>query len=305
MTRIAVLGGGRIGEALLGGLLAAGRTPVTWWWPSGSGPGAGADRVAGGDRGPVDEAVRGAGTVVVAVQAAGRRHAARRGRRSAGAWRARRVAVRGPADLAFRGRPARGHAGRAGHAEHPDAAGRGDVRDLPGRARDPRAPRRDRGRCCPPSARCCAWTRRKQDAATALSGSGPAYFFLVAEAMIEAGVRLGLTRPDATELTVQTALGAARMLRETGEHPAVLRGERHLARRDHGRRPARAGAARAAHSTGRRGHRSVRPLGGARSRLTGPAVPRSAHRMTQSHSDAPCRSTIEPPSGGPIVTSAR
>lgn len=63
----------------------------------------------------------------------------------------------------------------------------------------------------------------KQDAATALSGSGPAYFFLVAEAMIEAGVRLGLTRPDATELTVQTALGAARMLRETGEHPAVLR----------------------------------------------------------------------------------
>lgn len=63
----------------------------------------------------------------------------------------------------------------------------------------------------------------QQDAATAVSGSGPAYFFLVAEAMIEAGVTLGLTRPAATELTVQTALGAARMLRETGEHPAVLR----------------------------------------------------------------------------------
>ena len=63
----------------------------------------------------------------------------------------------------------------------------------------------------------------KQDAATAVSGSGPAYFFLVAEAMIEAGVALGLTRPAATELTVQTAFGAARMLRESGEHPAVLR----------------------------------------------------------------------------------
>lgn len=63
----------------------------------------------------------------------------------------------------------------------------------------------------------------QQDAATALSGSGPAYFFLVAEAMIEAGVALGLARPAATELTVQTALGAARMLRESGEHPTVLR----------------------------------------------------------------------------------
>lgn len=61
------------------------------------------------------------------------------------------------------------------------------------------------------------------DAVTAVSGSGPAYFFLLAEAMIEAGVGLGLTRPAATELTVQTALGAARMLRETGDHPAVLR----------------------------------------------------------------------------------
>ncbi|MET0191452.1 MAG: pyrroline-5-carboxylate reductase, partial [Pseudonocardia sediminis] len=63
----------------------------------------------------------------------------------------------------------------------------------------------------------------QQDAATAISGSGPAYFFLVAEAMIEAGVALGLARPAATELTVQTALGAARMLRESGEHPGVLR----------------------------------------------------------------------------------
>lgn len=64
---------------------------------------------------------------------------------------------------------------------------------------------------------------RQQDAVTAISGSGPAYIFYTVEAMIEAGVMLGLPRRLATELTVQTVLGAATMLRETGGHPAVLR----------------------------------------------------------------------------------
>lgn len=64
---------------------------------------------------------------------------------------------------------------------------------------------------------------RQQDAATALSGSGPAYVFLVIEAMVEAGVHLGLPRPTATELAVQTVLGAAALARETGTHPALLR----------------------------------------------------------------------------------
>ncbi|MGB7449975.1 MAG: pyrroline-5-carboxylate reductase [Ornithinimicrobium sp.] len=61
------------------------------------------------------------------------------------------------------------------------------------------------------------------DAVTALSGSGPAYIFYVVEAMIEAGVLLGLPRVSATELTVQTLYGAASMMRETGQHPTVLR----------------------------------------------------------------------------------
>jgi len=64
---------------------------------------------------------------------------------------------------------------------------------------------------------------KHQDAVTAVSGSGPAYVFLVAEAMIEAGVHLGLPRGTARELTVQTLLGAATMMSETGEHPSVLR----------------------------------------------------------------------------------
>jgi len=61
------------------------------------------------------------------------------------------------------------------------------------------------------------------DAITALSGSGPAYFFYLLDAMIEAGVLLGVPRPLAAELMVQTAFGSALMLRETGEHPALLR----------------------------------------------------------------------------------
>ena len=64
---------------------------------------------------------------------------------------------------------------------------------------------------------------KHQDAVTAISGSGPAYIFYVVEAMIEAGVLLGLPRATATTLTLQTVLGAAAMLDETGEHPSVLR----------------------------------------------------------------------------------
>jgi pyrroline-5-carboxylate reductase len=63
----------------------------------------------------------------------------------------------------------------------------------------------------------------QQDAVTALSGSGPAYFFYLVEAMVDAGVLLGLPRALTSELVVQTALGAAVMLRESGEHPAQLR----------------------------------------------------------------------------------
>jgi pyrroline-5-carboxylate reductase len=61
------------------------------------------------------------------------------------------------------------------------------------------------------------------DAVTAISGSGPAYIFYVVEAMIEAGVLLGMPRATSTELVVQTLYGAATMLKETGEHPTVLR----------------------------------------------------------------------------------
>jgi pyrroline-5-carboxylate reductase len=61
------------------------------------------------------------------------------------------------------------------------------------------------------------------DAVTALSGSGPAYFFFLVEAMIDAGILLGLPRTLAADLIVQTAIGSAVMLRDSGEHPVQLR----------------------------------------------------------------------------------
>jgi pyrroline-5-carboxylate reductase len=64
---------------------------------------------------------------------------------------------------------------------------------------------------------------KQQDAVTAISGSGPAYIFFVVESMIEAGVHLGLPRATSTDLVVQTLVGSAKMLRETGTHPAILR----------------------------------------------------------------------------------
>lgn len=223
MTRIAVLGGGRIGEALLSGLLAAGYAPdglvFSERYPQRA---AELTERLGVAAAPLATAVAGADTVVVAVK---------------------------PQDIA----PLLAETGPALAdgalvvslcAGLPTALFEGGLPEgTPVVRVMPNTPMLLGAAMCAISAGRHAtdahldtveamlstvgatlrMPESQQDAATALSGSGPAYFFLVAEAMIEAGVALGLARPAATELTVQTALGAARMLRESGEHPGVLR----------------------------------------------------------------------------------
>jgi pyrroline-5-carboxylate reductase len=63
----------------------------------------------------------------------------------------------------------------------------------------------------------------QQDAATALSGSGPAYIYFLVEAMVDAGILLGMPRATALEMVKQAVFGAATMLRDSGEHPVILR----------------------------------------------------------------------------------
>ncbi|HZL58049.1 MAG TPA: pyrroline-5-carboxylate reductase dimerization domain-containing protein, partial [Bryobacteraceae bacterium] len=71
--------------------------------------------------------------------------------------------------------------------------------------------------------RCAIIEEHYFNAATALSGSGPAYMYLVLEALADAGVKVGLPRDLALQLVAQTMLGSARMVLDTQRHPAALR----------------------------------------------------------------------------------
>jgi pyrroline-5-carboxylate reductase len=66
---------------------------------------------------------------------------------------------------------------------------------------------------------------KHMDAVTGLSGSGPAYIYIIIEALAEAGVKVGLPRDIATQLAAQTAFGASKMVLDTGYHPALLKDE--------------------------------------------------------------------------------
>ena len=98
------------------------------------------------------------------------------------------------------------------------------------------------------------------DAVTALSGSGPAYFALLAEAMIEAGLLLGLSRDISTQLVVQTMFGSALLLRDEKMHPVELRESGHLAGRHDDAGDPRARALRRARGVPERDQRRDRAL---------------------------------------------
>jgi pyrroline-5-carboxylate reductase len=227
MTTVAVLGGGRIGEALLGGLVAAGHDPATLLVVERD-P-ARADDVAarlGVEVFGAAEAARRADVLVVAVKP---QDVARVLGEVGDALPEPRplvvsLAAGIPTGALERWLPA-GTAvvrvmpntpmlvGRAmcvlSPGTHADEAALGTAETLLGAVgRTVRVP------------------EAQQDAATALSGSGPAYLFLVAEAMIEAGVALGLPRPVATQLVSATVDGAGGLLTDDTDgpaHPGLLR----------------------------------------------------------------------------------
>ncbi|MFE3291059.1 pyrroline-5-carboxylate reductase [Rhodococcus sp. NPDC059234] len=226
MTRIAVIGGGRIGEALISGLLKAGRAPKDLVVAEQYAPRA--EELSGqfGIRATtIVDAAEGAHVIVVAVKpadvdsvmtelasmdldgeveqlvvtlAAGLPTARYEAKLPAG-FPVVRVMPNTPM-LVGEGVSAIA-AGRYATAEHMQT-----VREI-----------------LESVGKVVTVAESQIDAVTAVSGSGPAYLFLVAEAMIEAGVGLGLTRATTTELVVQTMLGAAAMLDSSGESAHDLR----------------------------------------------------------------------------------
>ena len=223
--KVAILGGGRIGEALLSGLLSSG-----WREPG---------EIAVGDRGEErvaelratygvaatqsnPDAVEGAGLVVVAVkpqdidallgEIGGLLNPSQTVVSVAAAITTAhieaRIAEGVPVVRAMPNSPSTVHEGMAGisagsHAGEESLALAEEALSHLGRVVRVQE----------------SWL----DAITAVSGSGPAYFALLAEAMIEAGILLGLSREISTTLVVQTMFGTAKQLRDLGMHPVELR----------------------------------------------------------------------------------
>ena len=112
---------------------------------------------------------------------------------------------------------------RPGDVEHAGARRRGDERDLRRASTPARSTCGGRRNCSSPVGKVLRIPESQQDAATALSGSGPAYVYYLVEAMVDAGILLGMARGAALEMVTQAVYGAATMLRESGEHPVILR----------------------------------------------------------------------------------
>jgi pyrroline-5-carboxylate reductase len=220
--RIAIIGGGRIGEALLAGLLSSGWTEIVVTSRR-------EERVAElHERHGVEattsnpDAVRGAALVVIAVKPqdidallaeigpllSPEQTVLSIAAAIPTAHIETRIADGVPVVRAMPNAPSTVHEGMAGisagaHAGDAQLALAEDVLSHLGRV--VRVP------------------EQAMDAVTAVSGSGPAYFALLAEAMIEAGILLGLSREISTTLVVQTMLGTATLLRDERMHPVELR----------------------------------------------------------------------------------
>jgi pyrroline-5-carboxylate reductase len=222
MQRIAIIGGGRIGEALLSGLLSSGWTDIVVTSRTQSRVDALHERYSVEATTSNADAIADAAVVVIAVKPqdidallaqVGSSLSPSQVVVSAAAaiptsYIEERIADGVPVVRAMPNAPSTVHEGMAGiaagaHAGDEHLAVAEDVLSHLGRV--------------------VRVAEDHMDAITAVSGSGPAYFALLAEAMIEAGILLGLSREVSTTLVVQTMLGTAKQLRDEGMHPVELR----------------------------------------------------------------------------------
>jgi pyrroline-5-carboxylate reductase len=222
MQRIAIIGGGRIGEALLSGLLSSGWTDIVVTSRTQSRVDALHERYSVEATTSNADAIADAAVVVIAVKPqdidallaqVGSSLSPSQVVVSAAAaiptsYIEERIADGVPVVRAMPNAPSTVHEGMAGiaagaHAGDEHLAAAEDVLSHLGRV--------------------VRVAEDHMDAITAVSGSGPAYFALLAEAMIEAGILLGLSREVSTTLVVQTMLGTAKQLRDEGMHPVELR----------------------------------------------------------------------------------
>ncbi|RJO76561.1 pyrroline-5-carboxylate reductase [Nocardia panacis] len=227
MTRIAVIGGGRIGEALVAGLLESGRAAkdLVIVEPHADRATQLASRFEVRVTESVEDAALGADLVVIAVKP---------GDVDAVLTDLSKAVIGGDGDQVLVSLAAGVPTARL---ERPLPAGFPVVRVMPntpmlvGQGMCVVAPGRyvnaeqlaQVTEMLGAVGRVATVAESQMDAVTAVSGSGPAYFFLIAEAMIDAGVGLGLSRDIATELVVQTMVGSAALLDESDQSPVELR----------------------------------------------------------------------------------
>ena len=223
---IAILGCGKIGESLLAGLLSSG-----WREPSEVVATVRRDERAAELRGHYGvevtrsntDAVAGAGLVVVAVKPQDIAPLLGEVGSAADARPDRPLGRSRDPDRRDRAAPRRAVPGRPRDAERAvRSSTRGSPASAPARTRPTSTSRSPRS-ASRTSAGVVRVAEPYMDAVTAVSGSGPAYFALLAEAMIEAGILLGLSREISTQLVVQTMLGTAKLLRDEHMHPVELR----------------------------------------------------------------------------------
>jgi pyrroline-5-carboxylate reductase len=222
MTRIAILGAGRIGEALVSGLVSSGWTDIVATTRSDARAAELRERYGIETTTSNIDAAAGAGIVVISVKPQDIDVLLEQIRDTltpeqtvltiAAAMTTAYIEARLPEGVpvvrAMPNAPSTVHEGMAGlaagsHADDEHLAAAEDVLTHLGRV--VRVP------------------ESAMDAITALSGSGPAYFALLAEAMIEAGILLGISREISTTLVVQTMFGTAKQLRDEKMHPVELR----------------------------------------------------------------------------------